>query len=136
MGSKGTRKPYKRVKRARRIKAFSGRTSSIRIDLRTVEGKYYLATRDALLEHVEGNQGEASTPQKMIVEATALLWVRFALLSEKMLDPEFGSGSFEQFLAFNSAIRQNLKEIGVTRQNVERVLPSPAEILQKRVANE
>jgi hypothetical protein len=136
MGSPKKRKAPKPYKKARRIKAFSGRTSSIRIDLRTAEGRYYLATRDALIEHIESNHSEATVPQRMIAEATALLWVRFALLSEKMLDPEFGSGSYEQFLAFNSSIRQNLKEIGITRQNVERVLPSPLEILDKRAVNE
>lgn len=118
-------------RKPRRIGAFSGRSGPLQIDMRTAQARFYQATVDALVEHVEDAGDGVTAPQRMLIEGCSLVYTRFALLSTKMLrDDGYGSGSTEQWLGLMANVRSTLKELGIKRHRAEKVLPSPTELLE------
>ena len=126
-----TKRARKQHKKAAAFGPFSGRYGPLHIDRRRSQGRFFAATCLALIEHVEAGGDEVTAPQAMIIESAALAYTKAAMLGAKMLaDPDFGSGSTEAWLALMTSVRMSLKELGIKRQRVETVLPSPLEILE------
>ena len=103
MARKRSKKPPKIGGRSRTLAPRLG-------DGRTKEGKAYAEAVEALHAWLGG---EPDVAQQMLVQPTAILWMRCCLLAETMIDPDTLDSDKHSFLALQSNLRRNLESLGL-----------------------
>jgi hypothetical protein len=83
-------------------------------DRRTRAGRVMKTVVAELMEHL----GDASAPQRLLVQSAALKSVRLALLTDQLLDgTPMAEGSDHHALAWLNSLRLDLQALGLERRN-------------------
>ena len=83
------------------------------IDRRTRAGRVMKVVLAELMDHV----GDATAPQRLLIQAAALKAVRMALLTDQVLDGAPPSeGSDHHLLAWMNSLRLDLQALGLERK--------------------
>jgi hypothetical protein len=99
--------------RHRKPGPFSRSQSLVDLDRRTRAGRVMKSVVAELIEHI----GDASAPQRLLVQAAAVKAVRLALLTDQLLDGTPPSeGSDHHALAWLNSLRLDLQAIGLERK--------------------
>jgi hypothetical protein len=73
----------------------------------------------ALTEHLGG---DLTPPQQMLVQTTAVIWLRLSLMAPQMLaEGELIERNSHVFLAWANSLRRNLVELGISAQEAEQI---------------
>ncbi len=113
-----------------RLGPHSRRLTLGRLDLRTSEGAFAKAVRDALASHLGG---ELTAPQQLLVSAAAIKSLRLELMVQRILAPDaLDAGQDGKFLAWANSLRRDLEAIGIARKPPR--VPTLAEHLARRAA--
>lgn len=95
-----------------RIGPHSRRLTLGQLDLRTAEGRYAKAIRDALVEFV-GPQQLTPTLQ-LLISATAIKALRLEMLAQRVLSgSSLDGGQDARFLGWANSLRHDLEAIGL-----------------------
>ncbi len=100
------------------------------LDLRTSEGQFAKAVRDALALHLGT---DLSAPQQLLVSAAAIKALRLELMVQRILAPDALDAQQDgKFLAWANSLRRDLEAIGIARKPPR--VPTLAEHLARRAA--
>ena|ERR1700735_3531815 len=92
---------------------FSRDQSLMELDCRTHAGRVMSGVIAELTEHI----GDATAPQRLLIQCAALKATRVALLSAQLLDGKPPSeGSDHHALAWMNSLRLDLQAIGIERK--------------------
>lgn len=111
-------KAKKRRAKPKRLRAYTRRKDVLKLDARTRAGRFAAETRTALTRMVCDRDGQVSAAQGILIEATVILYTRFMLLAERFVDVEYGTSTWQQWLAINNGLRKNLQMLGVAQLQV------------------
>lgn len=100
------------------------------LDLRTTEGQFAKAVRDALSLHLGS---DLTPPQQLLVSAAAIKALRLELMVQRILAPDALDAQQDgKFLAWANSLRRDLEAIGIARKPPR--IPTIAEHLARRAA--
>lgn len=116
----------KRIRKSRRVGAYSTDASLRNIDERTAEGKLMRAVRDELVHHMGG---VPSYPEQLLIQAISLKAVRLSHFARLLLAGN-AEGSDERFLAFSNSLRLDLAQLGMKAPRAE--LPSLSQYIDSK----
>jgi hypothetical protein len=110
MGDNSCRRPGNRH---RKVGPFSRDQALTDVDRRTRAGRVLRSVTVELIEHL----GDATAPQRLLVQAAALKATRLMLLTDQLLDGTPPSeGSDHHALAWLNSLRLDLQAIGLERK--------------------
>jgi hypothetical protein len=99
--------------RHRKPGPFSRDQSLAEVDRRTRPGRVLKSVVAELMQHI----GDATTPQRLLVQCAAVKAVRLALLTDQLLDGTPPSeGSDHHALAWLNSLRLDLQALGLERK--------------------
>ena len=115
-------------KKRGRLGPHSRRLTLGALDLRTSEGQFAKAVREALAAHLGG---ELTAPQQLLVSAAAIKALRLELMVQRILAPDALDAQQDgKFLAWANSLRRDLEAIGIARKPPR--VPTLAEHLARR----
>jgi hypothetical protein len=132
MGDNSCRRPGNRH---RKVGPFSRDQALTDVDRRTRAGRVLRSVTVELIEHL----GDATAPQRLLVQAAALKATRLMLLTDQLLDGTPPSeGSDHHALAWLNSLRLDLQAIGLERKGAAQLdlsvyLKSQAEAVSEAV---
>lgn len=101
------------VSRRKKTGPFSRDQELSNVDRRTRAGRVMRSVTTELMQHL----GDASAPQRLLVQAAALKATRLALMTESLLDGVSPSeGSDHHALAWLNSLRLDLQALGLERR--------------------
>jgi hypothetical protein len=110
MGDNSCRRPGNRH---RKVGPFSRDQALTDVDRRTRAGRVLRSVTVELIEHL----GDATAPQRLLVQAAALKATRLMLLTDQLLDGTPPSeGSDHHALAWLNSLRLDLQALGLERK--------------------
>jgi hypothetical protein len=112
MVAKRTKRP-RSASRRRHPGPFSRDQAIADVDRRTREGRFLKTVTRELIEHL----GDASAPQRLLVQSAALKATRMMLLTDQLLaGVPLAEGSDHHALAWLNSMRLDLQAIGLERK--------------------